>query len=114
MGRKESCTGGDAVFLLVGGLIGAGLALLMAPQAGKKTRKYLCSLAEEVSGKANEAVSDFAETISDFVDTATSRATEFVEERANLSKDSKKMLLSALDKALEKLEEQRKKLEKSI
>lgn len=100
--------------LLVGGLIGAGIALLLAPQAGKKTREYLSSLAEEVSGKANEAVADFADTVSEFVDIAGSRASEILDEKANLSKESKKLLLTALDKALEKLEAQRKRLEDSI
>ena len=114
MRHKESSTGGDVFFLLVGGLIGAGAALLMAPQAGKKTREFLASLAEEVGTKANRAVSDFADTVSDFVDTATSRASEFLEDKENLSKESKKVLLAALDTALEKLEEQRNKLEKSM
>ena len=114
MGHRESCAGGDAVKLLVGGLIGAGVALMLAPQAGKKTRKYLASFAEEVSGKANEAVSDFSDIISEFVDTAGSRASEILGEKENLSRESKKMLLAALDKALEKLEEQRAKLEKHI
>jgi gas vesicle protein len=34
-------------FLLVGMGIGAGLALLFAPQSGKDTRKYLARRAEE-------------------------------------------------------------------
>ena len=36
-------------FLLVGMGVGAGLALLFAPQSGKDTRKYLARLAEEGS-----------------------------------------------------------------
>ena len=34
-------------FLLVGAGIGAGLALLFAPQSGKDTRKYIARRAEE-------------------------------------------------------------------
>ena len=110
MGNKECCSGGDVCKLVVGGLIGAGLALLLAPQTGKKTRKYLARCAEEIGGKANEAASDFAETLSDFVDSAGSRAAQILKEGGDLSLESKKMLLSALEKGQEKLEEQRKKL----
>ncbi|MBJ6800750.1 YtxH domain-containing protein [Geomonas propionica] len=114
MGHKESCEGGCMMKLVVGGLIGAGLAILLAPQAGKKTRKYLTSLAEEMGGKANEAVSEFAEIVSDFVDHASDRASDFLKEKEGLTKESKKMLLAALEKAQEKLEEQRKRLADSI
>lgn len=114
MGHKDECTCGGGMMLVVGGLIGVGLALLMAPQTGKKTRKYLCSLAEDVTGKANEAVSDFADTISDFVDSATDRASEILSDKDNLTKESKKMLLAALEKGQEMLEKQRKKLADSI
>ncbi len=113
MGHKE-CEGGGMASLVIGGLIGAGLALLLAPQTGKKTRKYLASLAEEMGEKANDTVSEFAETVSDFVEKATDRAAEFVKEKDTLTKESKKMLLAALEKAQEKLEEQRKRLEDSI
>lgn len=114
MGHKETNGGGDLLLLLVGGLLGAGAALLLAPQAGKKTRAYLADLADEVGGKANKAASEFSDLISDFVDSAGTRAGELLEDREYLTKESKKLLLTALDKAQEKLQEQRKRLEDSI
>jgi gas vesicle protein len=110
MADKERCGTGDMVMLLTGGLIGAGIALLLAPQTGKKTRKYLSCCAEKVGGKANEAANDLVETLSDFVDTAATRAAEIFEQGAELTQESKKTLLAALDKGQEKLAEQRKKL----
>ena len=110
MANKESCAAGDVCKLVVGGLLGAGIALLLAPQTGKKTRKYLACCAKEYGGKANEAVNEFAETLSDFVETAGNRASELLEEGADLSQESKKALLAALEKGQEKLEAQRKKL----
>ena len=110
MKDKESCCTGELGKFVLGGLVGAGLALLLAPQTGKKTRKYLACCAKEFGGKANEAASDFAETFGDFVETAGKRAGEILEEGAELSQESKKMLLAALEKAQEKLEKQRKKL----
>jgi len=40
------------VSFLVGGIVGAGLALLFAPQAGKKTRRQLAELADDVKDYA--------------------------------------------------------------
>jgi gas vesicle protein len=110
MANKESCAGGDVCKLIVGGLLGAGIALLLAPQTGKKTRKYLACCAKEFGGKANEAANDFAETLSDFVESAGDRAAEILKEGAELTQDSKKTLLAALEKGQKILEAQRKKL----
>lgn len=110
MGDKECCGGGGVLGVLVGGLIGAGLALMFAPQTGKKTRKYLACCAKDLGGKANDAAHDLAETLTDFVETAGNRAAEILEEGAELTLESKKALLAALEKGQEKLEAQRKKL----
>jgi gas vesicle protein len=109
MADKECCGGG--VFKLVaGGLVGVGLALLLAPQTGKQSRNYLAGCAKSLKGKANEAAYEFAENLSDFVDTAGSRVAEIFQEGAELTLESKKSLLAAIEKGQEKLEEQRKKL----
>jgi gas vesicle protein len=108
--KEECCCGGGVLKIVVGGLVGAGLALLLAPQTGKKTRKYLSCCAKSVQGKANEAAYEFAENLSDFVDTAGDRVAEIFEEGAELTQESKKSLLAALEKGQQILEQQRKKL----
>ena len=114
MSKKEGCAAGDVCKLVVGGLLGAGIALLLAPQTGKKARKCLAGYAKTVGEKANEAANDFAETVSDFAETAGNRAGEIFEEGSDLTQETKKVLLAALEKGLQKLEEQRKKLADSI
>ncbi len=48
MSREERNFGMIVIFsFLVGGAVGAGLALLMAPQAGKKTRRQIRDIAED-------------------------------------------------------------------
>lgn len=44
-----------AVALIAGGLLGAGVALLFAPQSGRKTRRDLCHLAEKTRNKVEAA-----------------------------------------------------------
>lgn len=43
---------------IVGGLIGAGIALLMAPQSGEDTRKLIKQQAEETRHRAETAADD--------------------------------------------------------
>jgi hypothetical protein len=42
------------VALVVGGLVGAGLALLLAPQSGKRTRQQIADLAEDLKDYASD------------------------------------------------------------
>ena len=39
---------------LIGGAVGAGVALLMAPQSGKRTRRQIKDLAEDFSEQASD------------------------------------------------------------
>lgn len=58
MGGGDRNLGSFVVFsFLVGGVVGAGLALLMAPQSGRKTRRQIRELAGDLSDQA----SDYAE-----------------------------------------------------
>jgi len=49
------------VSFLIGGIVGAGLALLLAPQSGRKTRKQIADMAEEVL----DYTSDYAKKLKD-------------------------------------------------
>ena len=40
------------VALVVGAMVGAGVALLLAPQSGKRTRKQIADLAEDLKDYA--------------------------------------------------------------
>ncbi len=47
------------ISFLIGGIVGAGLALLFAPQTGRKTRKQIADIAEDVV----EYTSDYAKKV---------------------------------------------------
>ena len=42
------------VALVIGGIVGAGLALLLAPQSGKRTRQQIADLAEDLKDYASD------------------------------------------------------------
>ena len=49
---------------LIGGIVGAGLALLFAPQSGKKTRAQIRDMAEDVTDSASDYAQKLKKKIS--------------------------------------------------
>ncbi len=54
MSRDENTALVALFSFLAGGLVGAGVALLLAPQSGKKTRKQMREFADDVKEQAVE------------------------------------------------------------
>ncbi|MCS7203488.1 MAG: YtxH domain-containing protein [Thermodesulfovibrio sp.] len=71
---------------LLGGLVGAGISLLLAPQSGRETRLKIKEAAEDVKEKAESYIKEAKEKIS----TTLEKAKEMLEEKK-----------SALSKAIE-------------
>ena len=57
----DNYTGTVLISFLMGGIIGAGVALLLAPQSGRKTRKQILEAADDVRDYA----SDYAKKLKD-------------------------------------------------
>jgi len=56
MEEKDYCAGSLLFSFLLGSLVGAGIALLVAPQAGRETREKIKEYAESAKEKAAESV----------------------------------------------------------
>ena len=82
MRHEESGSGVGAVVLsfFLGGLVGAGVALLMAPRAGTETRQKIRELADEVKGRAE----DYIGTAKEKAGSALEKGKEFVEKKKSL------------------------------
>ncbi|MDX9714610.1 MAG: YtxH domain-containing protein [Dissulfurispiraceae bacterium] len=65
MGRDDSGLGTGALLVsfLLGGMVGAGIALLVAPQSGADARRKLHDLAENAREKATDYVAHTKEAI---------------------------------------------------
>lgn len=85
MENRYSNWGSLAAMFLLGGLIGAGIALLMAPSSGQETRSIIrdkgmelrdraTSTVEDTRHKAERAMDDLASTAKDKADTLKDRA----------------------------------------
>ncbi len=60
--------------LICGAAIGAGVALLMAPDSGKKTRKRIHRAAEDLRDTASDRWDDISDEVREKVDEALSTA----------------------------------------
>ena len=69
-----------------GGLIGAGVALLIAPKTGEETRRMIKELAEEVKEKAE-----------DYIDQAKGTATAYVEKGKDFVEKEKNLITKSVE-----------------
>jgi gas vesicle protein len=103
-----------ALMLVAGGVIGAGLALLFAPQSGERTRKDIVRYSKKVRRKAEGIVDDFADSVSEMVETVAEKAEDILDKGKDMAYEAKKDLLKAIEDGQEKLEKQRVKLVKLV
>ncbi|MDI6801323.1 MAG: YtxH domain-containing protein [Thermodesulfovibrionales bacterium] len=70
MRNDESGFSAGSVLLsfLLGGMVGAGLALLLAPQSGQETRKKIREFADDVRDKATDYVGHAKEKVTSVVE----------------------------------------------
>jgi len=110
---KDKVTAG-ALLIIAGGLVGAGLALLFAPQSGKKTRRDISRFASRVKDRTEDLVEEFGETVSDLVETIADRAGELLDQGKDLAHSAKKEVIKALDEGQARLEREKSRLSKLI
>jgi len=82
MNEERGCAAGSHVILafVLGGLVGAGLALLTAPRSGRETREKIREFADETKKKASE----YADQTKDKLSSAVEHGKEFVSEKKSL------------------------------
>ena len=95
---------------LVGGLIGAGFALLYAPKSGRETRKDISRAAKRIKRDAVELVDDTVQTVHEFATDVKDRATEIIERGIELSETAKKDVLKSFEHGQKMIEKQRKRI----
>ena len=86
---------------LLGGLVGAGVALLLAPRSGKETRDRIKHLAED----ARERAEDYVEQVKGKVTSSFEKGKDFFQER-------KSILTSAVEAGKEAYEKEKERLAK--
>jgi len=103
MRHDEEGYGASSIFLsfLLGGLMGAGAALLLAPKSGRETRQRIRELAEEAKDKAE----DYAEQTKTKMNSAIEKGKGFVQEK-------KSVITAAVEAGKEAYEKEKERLAK--
>jgi gas vesicle protein len=99
-----------ALMLVAGGLIGAGVALLYAPQSGEKTRRDIVRYGRKVRRRAADVAEEFSDTVADMVDTVTDKGAELAERGKELAQDARTEILKSLEDGQARLEKEKKRL----
>ena len=93
-----------ALLVLAGGVIGAGLALLFAPQSGDRTRKDILRYSKKAGNRADEAVDDLADNVSNLVETIGEKTDELLEKGKDMAGSARKDLIRLIEEGASKLE----------
>jgi len=82
MGQQDSGFSAGTVLLsfFIGGILGAGVALLTAPKTGEETRKMIKEFAEDARDRAGEYAGQVKEKASGFVD----KGKDFIDKEKNI------------------------------
>lgn len=103
-----------ALLVLVGAILGAGAALLLAPQSGSKTRRDLARYARKTSKMVEGVAGEVVGSVEGMVDAVEKTAEEFLEKGKDLTKESREAVLNALNEGQERLGRQRDRLAKLL
>ncbi|OGQ12173.1 MAG: hypothetical protein A2026_16515, partial [Deltaproteobacteria bacterium RBG_19FT_COMBO_46_12] len=100
MGNEERSHSASSIILafFIGGLVGAGVAMLLAPQPGRETRQKIKELAED----AKEKAAKYAEQVK-------SKATSTVGKGKEIFEEKKSLLTTAFEAGKEAYEKEKEK-----
>lgn len=92
---------GSIIFsFFLGGLVGAGVALLLAPKSGREAREQIKGLAHEVKEKTGT-----------YVEQVKSKAATVLEKGKELIEKEKSVISSAIDSGIKAYEKEKEKIE---
>lgn len=100
---KKFSNGSLILSFLVGGIVGAGVALLTAPQSGRETREKIT----EIAGDAKDKIWTAGQSAKLKIADTLSRGREYIEEK-------KPVLQSAMDAGKKAMEEEKSRLQSHI
>lgn len=107
MEERDKNIAAAALLLVAGGIIGAGVALLFAPQSGSRTRKDLVRYAKKAKRRADEAVDEVSATVSELVEQFEEKARDAVRDGVDTGGKAKKDLIQLIEEGASKLEKLR-------
>jgi len=100
--------------ILIGGLIGAAIALLYAPKSGRETRKDIARAARRAKNSTVDLIEDTIDDVNDFVNDLREKAADIVDQGVDLSDKAKKEIISTREQGQKAIEKQRQKVSEAL
>ena len=114
MGESDNKVMTGALLVLAGAILGAGVALLIAPQSGKETRRDITKYARKTRRKVEGVAGEVAESVADLAEAVEEKAEELLDKGKDLAKESRQAVLDALEEGQERIARQRDRLVKLL
>ena len=95
---------------LIGGVIGSLIALLYAPQSGRKTRRDISKTAKKVKKEAQEVAEETIDSIGSFIEDVSDKTAEIISKGRDVTEDMKRDLVKAIEEGQKTLDKQKTRL----
>ena len=100
--------------ILIGGLIGAAIALLYAPKSGRKTRKDIIRAARRAKNSAADLIEDTLDDVNDFIKDLKEKASDIADQGTDLTDKAKKEIMATLEQGHKAIEKQKQKFSETL
>ncbi|MBW6504864.1 YtxH domain-containing protein [bacterium] len=103
-----------AMLVLVGAIIGAGAALLLAPQSGRKTRRDISRYARKTGRMVEGVAGEVVGSVAGMAEAVEEKAEEVLGKGKDLTRESLEAVVEALNEGQQRLGRQRDRLAKLL
>jgi gas vesicle protein len=100
--------------ILIGGLIGAAIALLYAPKSGRKTRKDIIRAARRAKNSTAYLIEDAIDDVNDFINDLKEKASEIAGQGTDLTDKAKKEIMATLEQGQKAIDKQKQKISEAL
>ncbi|MGZ6221871.1 MAG: YtxH domain-containing protein [Syntrophales bacterium] len=100
--------------ILIGGLIGAAIALLYAPKSGRKTRQDIIRVARRAKNSTVDLIEDAIDDVNDFINDLKEKASGMSGQGTDLTDKAKKEIMATLQEGQKAIDKQKQKISEAL
>ena len=107
-------TGKVGAAFLIGGALGAAMALLYAPKSGRETRRDISRAAHRLKDSAADLIEGTIEDVNEFAGDLKEKAADILKEGADMSGRAGREIMATLERGQKAIEKQRRKMARAL